>query len=365
MGLYNAQDLLAQEDQAYADRISRYLDHCREGDLCLTHGFADPPRDRGRPNDDYEALHVVSRRPDGIVIRGAKAVATLAPYADEYLGLTAQRPDLRPEEVVYFAAPLASPGLKVICRESFTQAPGDGHPLSAHYDEMDAFMVFEDVFVPWERVFFLDRVDLNERIFAAVPSAWAFFHILIRQSVKAEVFLGIITAMADYMGASKQPSAQLAMATAVGYLETLRAFIFAAEKQPVYSSLGLAIPNPLHTILGRIHAMERHPDMLQLLREVCGPGILMAPTQAEVDHPLIGEAVRRYLGGNDERAPDRFKLLKLAWDYAGDSFGSRQLLFEMYNAGPLAVNQARLVRSYDAGPAQALAKRLAGISASF
>ena len=65
------------------------------------------------------------------------------------------------------------------------------------------------------------------------------------------------------------------------------------------------------------------------------------------------------------RAPDRFKLLKLAWDYAGDSFGSRQLLFEMYNTGPLAVNQARLVRSYDASPAQALAKRLAGISASF
>jgi 4-hydroxyphenylacetate 3-monooxygenase len=359
MGLYNARDVLAEENPEYAKRIEQYFVHCREGDLCLTHGFTDPPRDRNRPAEEFEQLHVVHRDDAGIVIRGAKAVATLAPYADEYVGLTAHRPDLRPDEVLYFGVPINSPGLKVICRESFTQEDSRDHRLSAFFDEMDAWVLFDDVFIPHERVFFLDRPDMNFRIFSAVPSAWAFYHILIRQAVKAEVLAGICGAICDYMGTTSQM--QTALADAIGYVETLRTFLFAAERQPIFSSFGLAIPNPLQTIQGRIHFMERHAAMIQLLRDVCGPAILMAPGEAELAHPEIGAAVRHYLGGDDPRAEERFRMMKLAWEYAGDSFGTRQFLFEMYNAGTLAVNRARLVNTYDLDPMIRLAKDLAGI----
>jgi aromatic ring hydroxylase len=361
MGLYNARDLLTLADAVYATRVESYFEHCRENDVCLTHGFADPQRDRSQPPDAFEPLHVVERRSDGIVIRGAKAVATLAPYANDYFGLTAHRPDLRPEEVIIFATPVAAPGLRIICRESFTHASAEDHPLSAVYDEMDAWMVFDDVFIPRERVFFLDGVDLNPKIFGAVPSAWAFYHILIRQTVKAEVLAGICVAIADYLGISDQPQAQSTIAEAIGYLETLRAFVFAAERQPNYSSFGLAIPNPTQTILGRIHAIEHHPRILQLIRELCGTGLLMAPTPADLSHPELGPLVARYLAGKDSRAPDRFRLMKLAWEYAGDSFGSRQLLFEMYNAGTLPINRARILNTYDTATLAQLAKNLAGV----
>ena len=361
MGLYNARDLLAIADPAYARRVETYFEHCREHDLCLTHGFTDPQRDRGQPPEAFEPLHVVERRSDGIVIRGAKAVATLAPYANEYLGLTAHRPDLRPEEVIIFSTPVAAEGVRVICRESFTHPRAEDHPLSASFDEMDAWMVFEDVFIPNERVFLLDRVDLNPKVFAAVPAAWAFYHILIRQTVKAEVLAGICVAVADYLGISDQPQAQTTIAEAIGYLETLRAFVFAAERQPTYSSFGLAIPNPTQTILGRMHGVEHQPRILQLIRELCGTGLLMAPTPGELDHPELGPTVRRYLAGKDPRAPERFQLLKLAWEYAGDSFGARQLLFEMYNAGTLPINRTRLLNTYDTEPLVRLAKELAGI----
>ena len=147
MGLYNARDLLASVDPAYAARVADYFAYCREHDLCLTHGFSDPQRDRNRPANDYEPLHVADRTADGIVIRGVKAVATLAPYANEYLGLTAPRPDLRPAEVIYFAVPLAAPGVRVVCRESFTRVSSDDHPLAASFDEMDAWMrpVWSDI----------------------------------------------------------------------------------------------------------------------------------------------------------------------------------------------------------------------------
>ena len=87
----------------------------------------------------------------------------------------------------------------------------------------------------------------------------------------------------------------------------------------------------------------------------------MAPAAAELDHPVLGPAVRRYLGANDAQAGDRFRMFKLAWEYAGDSFGARQLLFEMYNAGSLGLNQGRVLANYDTEPLVRLAKELAGI----
>jgi 4-hydroxyphenylacetate 3-monooxygenase len=360
MGLYNARDLLAQEDPVYASRVEEYFVRCREHDLCLTHGFTDPAHDRTRAAD-FEPLRLVERRGDGIVIRGAKAVATLAPFADEYLGITAHRPDLKPEEVLYFATPMAAPGVRTICRESFIHTDAADHHLSSAYDEMDAWIVFDDVFIPNERVFLLDRVDLNARVFGSIPYAWAFYHILIRQSVKAEVLAGICVAMAEYMGTSQQPQTQTQIAEILGYVETLRTFIFAAEHQPIYSSFGLAIPNPKQTIQGRIHFMERLPYMLQLVRDLCGSGLLMAPGDADLSNPEIGPLVRRFLAGNDERAPDRYRLLKLAWEYTGDSFGSRQLLFEMNNAGTLPINRTRLLNVIDPTPLVESAKGLAGI----
>jgi aromatic ring hydroxylase len=361
MGLYNARDLLGVEDPAYATRVAGYFEYCREQDLSLTHGFSDPQRDRNLPANAIDMLRVVERRADGIVIRGAKAVATLAPYANEYLGLTPPRPDLTADEVLIFTIPLATAGLRVICRETFIHGSPKDHPLSGSYDEMDAWIVFDDVFVPSERVFLLEDVDLNARIYPAVPAAWAYYHILIRQAVKAEVLGGICVAIADYLGIAGQPQAQTTIAEVLGYLETLRAFIFAAEHQPRYSAFELATPHPTYTVLGRIHAMEHHPRILQLVRELCGPGLLMAPGTADLAHPAIGPSLQRYLAGKDERALDRFRMMKLAWDYAGDSFGARQLLFEMYNAGSIERNRARLVNLTDTPSLVRLARELAGI----
>jgi aromatic ring hydroxylase len=89
----------------------------------------------------------------------------------------------------------------------------------------------------------------------------------------------------------------------------------------------------------------------------------MAPGQAEMSNPEICPDVYRYLVGADVRAPERFRLLRLAWEYAADSFGARQLLFEMHNAGTLLATKARLATTYDSQPLVRLAKELAGIGA--
>src|SRR4029450_8674702 len=188
------------------------------------------------------------------------------------------------------------------------------------------------------------------------------WYVLVRMGVKAEVLLGICAAIADSLGTTTQPLVQTARADVMVYLEPLRAFIQAAEANPVRSPSGLALPNPTMALAARTFAIERYPHLLQSIRELCGPGLLMAPGQADLHNPEIGPHLHRYFVAQDEGAAERFRLLKLAWEYACDSYGSRQLLFEMYNVGSPATKKQRLASVYYTRPYVALAKELAGIS---
>jgi aromatic ring hydroxylase len=365
LGLYDVRDLLGREDPAFAEHVARYFEYCRENDRSVATIFSDPLHHRNHPVSRREPLRVIARRPDGLLVRGAKGVGTQAPYANELLCMTAPRPDLTPEESVYFATPVNAEGVHVICREPLASSNPADHPVSPSWDEMDAIVVFDDVFIPWERVFYLRRSPALDLAFEARLFQGAIglgpWYVLVRMAVKAEVLLGICAAIAESLGSDTQSSVQMALADAMVYLETLRAFIQAAEANPVRSPSGLALPNPTAALAARTFAIEHYPSVLQHIRELCGPGLLMAPGQADLHHPDIGPHLHRYFVARDQGAPERFRLLKLAWEYACDSFGSRQLLFEMYNVGSLATNKQRLASTYDTSQCVALARELAGI----
>jgi 4-hydroxyphenylacetate 3-monooxygenase len=365
-GLYDVRDILGEADQAFAVHVARYFEYCRENDVSIATIFSDPLHHRNHPESDQEHLRVVERRPDGLIVRGAKGVGTQAPYANELLCLTSPRPNLKAEEVVHFATPVNTEGIHVICRQPLAPSNPEDHPLSPSWDEMDAIVVFDDVFIPWERVFYLRRSHPADAAWEGQLFQGAMglgpWYVLVRMAVKAEVLLGICAAITDTLGTATQPLAQMALADAMVYLETLRAFIQAAEANPVHSPSGLALPNPTMAMAGRICAIERYPHLLQIIRELCGSGLLMAPGQADMNNPEIGPHLHRYVVGKDARGSEYFRMLKLAWEYACDAFGSRQLLFEMYNVSSLATNKQRLASTYDTSPFVALARELAGIT---
>jgi aromatic ring hydroxylase len=366
-GLYDVRGLLGEVDPVFAERAVRYFEYCREHDCSIATIFSDPLHHRSHPEAHPEPLRVVDKRADGIIVRGARGVGTQAPYANELLCLTAPRPHRKPEEVVYFGTPVHTKGIHVICREPLASTNPADHPVSPFWDEMDAIVVFDDVLIPWERVFYLRPsagadVAFEGRLFQGAIGLGPWY-VLVRMAVKAEVLLGICAAITDAIATATQPLVQMALADAMVYLETLRAFIQTAEANPVRSPSGLAMPNPTTALAARIVAIERYPHILQLIRELCGSGLLMAPGQADLHHPEIGPHLRRYVVGQDEGGPERLRLLKLAWEYACDSFGARQLLFEMYNVSSLATNKQRLASSYDTRPYIALTRELAGIPA--
>jgi len=364
-GLYDVRGLLGQVDPAFAERAEQYFIYCREHDCSIATLFSDPLQHRSYTTSAQEPLRVAEQRPDGIVVRGARGVGTQAPYANELFCLTAPRPDRRPEEVVYFATPANAAGIHMICREPMASPNAADHPIGPAWEEMDAIVVFDDVFVPWERVFYQRRspaVDLafEARLFQGSVGLGPWY-VLVRMAVKAEVLLGMCSAITNALGTATQPIIQMALADAMVYLETLRAFVHTAEANPVSSPSGLAMPNPTTALAGRIVSIERYPQLLQIIRELCGSGLLMAPGQADLQHPEIGPHLRRYVVGQNEAGSDRLRLLKLAWEYACDSFGARQLIFEMYNVGSVATNKQRLATTYDTASCVALAQELAGI----
>jgi 4-hydroxyphenylacetate 3-monooxygenase len=366
IGLYDVRGLLGEADPAFADHVANYFEYCRDHDLSIATIFSAPLHHRNHQTSNLEPLRVVARRADGIIVRGAKGVGTQAPYANELFCLTAPRPNLTPEESVYFATPVHAKGIHVVCREPLASSNPADHPVSASWDEMDAIVVFDDVFIPWQRVFYLRPTSTADLAFEARLLQGAIglgpWYVLVRLAIKAEVLLGLCAAITDALGTATQPLIQMGLADAMVYLETLRAFVQTAEARPVPSPSGLALPNPTPALAGRIVAIEQYPRLLQFIREICGSGLLMAPGQADLHHPELGPHLQRYVLGQDEQGPARLRLLKLAWEYACDSFGARQLLHEMYNVGSLATNKQRLASTYDTRPYVALARELAGLS---
>lgn len=363
LGLYDVRDLVGEAHPDFTGHVLQYFEYCREHDCSIATVFSDPLQHRNHAPSKQEPLRVVARRPDGIVVRGAKGVGTQAPYANELFCMTAPRPNRTPEESVYFASPVNAPGVHIICREPLTAADPADHPISPFWDEMDALVVFDDVFIPWERVFYLRSTATADLAFESRLLQGAVglgpWYVLVRMAVKAEVLLGLCTAISAALGTAAQPMVQMGLADAMVYLETLQALIQAAEAHPVRSPSGLTLPNPTTALAARIVSIERYPQVLQLIRELSGSGLLMAPNQADLQHPELGPYLRRFVTGQDDDAPARVRLLKLAREYACDAFGGRQLLFEMYNVGSLSTNKQRLATSYDTRAYTALAQELA------
>jgi anthranilate 3-monooxygenase (FAD)/4-hydroxyphenylacetate 3-monooxygenase len=164
--------VFARLGQCYADNVARYHAHVRDNDLFLTHALITPQIDRSKSSaeqsDQFLHMGVVAETGDGLVVRGARMLATLAPMADEII--IYNLPGLRPgdeKHAAVFALPIETPGLRLICREPFDDGTRNrfDHPLSAHFEEADALVVFDDVLVPWERVFLHGDVTLANALY--------------------------------------------------------------------------------------------------------------------------------------------------------------------------------------------------------
>ena len=179
VGLYDFRKQLGKVDLQFERNAERYYHYCREHDICVTHALGDPQIDRSSSpveHPDY-ALRVIERRDDGIVVKGAKQLATLAPYSHEaliYLSPAFYARE-KPEYVAWFSLPMDTQGLKLLCRESHSEITNQfRHSFSANYDEQDCIMFFDNVFIPMNRVFLLQDTEVAAKGFHEI-NKWSLY----------------------------------------------------------------------------------------------------------------------------------------------------------------------------------------------
>jgi 3,5,6-trichloropyridin-2-ol/2,4,6-trichlorophenol monooxygenase len=155
--------------------IGEFWDLMVAGDLNAAPAFVDPQTDRSRESAQAEspALRLVETRDDGIVVRGVKAIATGAPFADYiHIGVFF-RPGIPGEQIIFGAVPVNAPGVTMVCRESTVkEGQNEEHPLASKGDELDTVILFDDVFIPWNRVFHIGATGSPCSRTSTEPRCW-------------------------------------------------------------------------------------------------------------------------------------------------------------------------------------------------
>ncbi|PNY79608.1 4-hydroxyphenylacetate 3-monooxygenase, oxygenase component [Deinococcus koreensis] len=341
----------------FAANMRRYFEHVRNHDLCLTHALTNPQVNRARLAselpDPFIALGVVEETEGGVIVRGARMMATL-PIADEILVFPSTVLKENADKSRYamgFALPTNTPGLSFQCREPFdTGRDPEDHPLGSRFDEQDAFVIFDDVLVPWERVFLLYDVELANKAYAGTDAVLHMAYQVVNLKVaKTEAFLGTAQAIVDAIGSGGFQHVQSKVAEIIVMLEIMKALEVAAVANAQPNAYGVMTParGPLDAARNYYpQVYARLPELLQLLG---ASGIIMMPGKADREGPL-GPQISRYLQAGNASAEERLKLFRLAWDMSMSSFGGRQSLYEKFFFGDPVRMHSALYEVYDKAP---------------
>jgi len=357
-------DFFGQRGARFAQNVRDYYAYCRDRDLFLTHAIVNPQTDRSKASHQHEDafahLGVVDETKDGLIVRGAKMLATHGPTADELL--VYPQPGIREGEeryVLAFGIPASTRGLRFICREPFdtgTQSEWD-HPLGARFEEPDAVCVFDDVLIPWERLFLYGDVKMGNTLFAQASLRNHTGHqTAVRGLAKCQFVTGVAIAMTRAVKSDVFLHVQEQLGELLGYLQLIEAAILMSEQKAEPTGRGALRPAyaPLQAL--RYHLPKMYERMVQVTQVLSAGGLLINPMEADL-RSAIGPDIARYYRGAGVAAEERIHLSKLAWDVTGTQFGQRMLQYERYYAGDPVRVGANYYLDHDVAPLLAQVRR--------
>jgi anthranilate 3-monooxygenase (FAD)/4-hydroxyphenylacetate 3-monooxygenase len=357
LAFWEAREVFGRGGQRFADNVVRYYEYIRDNDLFLSHALITPQNDRTRSSSQLENLHmrVAKETSEGIYVQGARMVATLGAVADEMLMYCLPGiPEADADHALAFAVKVSDPGVRQICREPYTldgQRSDFDHPLSNNFEENDSLLIFDNVFVPWERVFMYRDVKLNNALYgdSALRNHTA-HQTNTRALVKMQFAIGVAIAVARSIGADQFLHVQRMLGEALNGIEFLKSGLVRSEVECEPTPVGTVRPAlpPLQAL--RTFLPEAYPKVVEMIQTIGAGGFMMMPSGADMAAPeLRADTSLYYRGAGGMSSLDRVRLFKLAWDLAGESFGSRLVQYERYYAGdPVRITASNYLSVKDA-----------------
>jgi len=297
---------MGEEGKVYLERIENYRKYLKQTDKCVVAGVTDVkgdrhlrPADPGQVHPDFN-LRIVERRDDGIVLRGAKVHITGAAYCHEFFAIPS-RAMVGPEESDYavaVAVPVNAKGIRQIVRPFNGNISKLEFPLARDTRRMhtDSLIIFDDVFVPWDRVFLCGEWKMA----ATTVYNFALMHRRTGCAYRipmSEQLLGLAVAIADYNGVSRAPHVREKITEVVIYLETLTSLSRSACLDYV-DHAGIPVPNPVTTNIAKYHFAHNYHKIIEIIQDLAGGLTVTAPTYQDWLNPETHDDIEKYLQGN-------------------------------------------------------------------
>ena len=354
----------AAAGQRFADNLVAFYEFMRDNHIYCSYAIVPPQIDRSKPahqqSDPTLYAGVVKERDDGIVISGAQQLATGGAISD-YIQLSCIQP-LQPGDENYancLAVPVAAPGLKLYPRKPYARAgsPAD-YPLSSRFDKSDSYVIFDNVFVPWEHVFIYRNVELSRDQWRKTPA-----HLLgnhqaqTRYVTKLRFMVGLAHRMNEMTGNAANPAVMIMMGELAALVSIYKSMLLAHETMGTIED-GVLWPSKTTYYAASSMQSEFNGRMLEIIRELAGAAFITLPSSsADFDNPEIAADIERYMRSGTADAKSRVKLMRLIWDFLGSEFGSRHAQYEKFYGGPSFAAKQNLYRNFDFKRATGLVDR--------
>jgi 4-hydroxyphenylacetate 3-monooxygenase len=353
--------VFAAGGEEFAKNVVAFYEHLRDNHLYASYAIVPPQIDRSKPahqqSDPSLYAGVAKERDDGIVLKGAQQLATGGIYSD-YIYISSIHP-LQPGDENYaigIAVPVNAPGLKLYPRRPFGASPINSfdYPLSGRFDETDCFVVLENVFVPWERVFIYRNIAICRDQWWKTPShLYGNHQAQTRYATKLRFMMGLAKRMNEMTGNDANPAVQIQMGELAALVSIFENMLVSHEIVATVDEQKVLWPS--RTALYSVMALqsELNGRMIEIIREMTGAGMITLPSSLyDFENGDIRADIERYMRSASSEAKERVALMRLAWDFIGSEFGSRHQQYEKFYGGASFIVKQNVYRNFDFGRAK-------------
>lgn len=370
--LLTAASRMGQEHPELAQRVRDYYDWCKTEDIRSVQAITDAKGNRslspGKQDDPDLYTRIVERRPDGIVIRGAKLHITAAATCHELVIMPTKR--MKPGEedwAVACAVPANAPGVSIINttyapRGKFAGESSEYWPHSSEENMPEGMIVLDDVFVPNERVFLAGETEYSGT-FAHALGLWERLGGTAHMAEIGDILTGFAQLIAEANGLAKVSHISEKISDMVIYATLVRAGLEAAIGNTERSEEGWVFPSELYTNAAKHYAAAEFSRMVRNLHDIAGGSVVTAPTPEDFAGAETGPYVRKYMRTMDGvDAEYRTRLFHAIRDYTADTFGGWQHVTLMQSGGGLFAQRLVAKKHYDMESAKSQALAIAGLT---
>src|SRR5215510_181983 len=341
-GFAAAPQVFAAAGQEFADRLVAFYRHARDHHVYISYAIVPPQIDRAKPahqqSDPTLYAGVVQERDDGIVIAGAQQLATAGPLSD-FLYLSCIHP-LQPGDENYangLVVPINAPGLKLYPRRPFATRATNvfDYPLSSRFDESDCYVIFDNVFVPWEHVFIYRNIEICRDQWRKTPShLYGNHQAQVRYVTKLRFMIGLAQRMNEMTGNVANPAVQILMGELAAWVSIYEHMLLSHETAAVIDADGVLWPSKSGLYSSMALQSELNGRMLEIIRELAGSALITLPSSVrDFESGQTAPDVERYMRSASSDAKSKVALMRLAWDLIGSEFGGRQQQYEKFYGG--------------------------------